>query len=564
VTCRPACGGFVSLRFALVLVAGLAVVHALTFFAATSDDAFITLRYARNLADGFGPVWNPGGEAVEGFSNPLFMLACALLLALGASPLAAVKGLGIFGLLASLAGAARLAAHLVAPDPRGDPSGGTLRDRAALAAALLVAATPICAFWSVAGLETMTYAATLVWALLATLVALEGGSMPVAALAWTLVALGRPEGAALAAGSGLLSLLVSASPGRAARDWGLGFLAPLAVFLAARRAFYGAWLANTFAAKVAFGDVALREGLAYLADFLAGGAGLLVLAALAGLALLARRHAHFALLAAGLLAAQIVFVVGVGGDGMPGFRFLVPMVPLLAATAGVAIARLAASATGSAAVWRSDDAGLPRRAASALGAVALAAFLGGQAALRGDGATHWLDSDAPWWSYAARPRLEGTFLEAHARMAEQVRRRRRPGDVLATTEAGVLPFLADVETVDILGLNDRAIALLRSRGLRAVGEGDPAAFGEDGLPRWPGDVVERVFAARPRWIMIDGSFEEGTGAFVPRLDMGWWIRNHPDFAHYEPLARAEVHGADRGGLGRPRIDVLFERVPEGF
>lgn len=42
------------------------------------DDAMISMRYAKNLADGYGPVWNPGGERVEGFTNPLWTGIMAL------------------------------------------------------------------------------------------------------------------------------------------------------------------------------------------------------------------------------------------------------------------------------------------------------------------------------------------------------------------------------------------------------------------------------------------------------------------------------------------------------
>jgi len=41
------------------------------------DDAMISMRYARNLADGYGLVWNPGGEAVEGYTNPLWTVFMA-------------------------------------------------------------------------------------------------------------------------------------------------------------------------------------------------------------------------------------------------------------------------------------------------------------------------------------------------------------------------------------------------------------------------------------------------------------------------------------------------------
>ena len=49
------------------------------------DDAMIAMRYARNLADGFGLVWNPGGERVEGFTNPLWTLYMAFFHLLGIS-----------------------------------------------------------------------------------------------------------------------------------------------------------------------------------------------------------------------------------------------------------------------------------------------------------------------------------------------------------------------------------------------------------------------------------------------------------------------------------------------
>ena len=52
------------------------------------DDAMISMRYARNLAEGHGLVFN-AGEYVQGFSNPLMtLLMAALIGALG--PIASV------------------------------------------------------------------------------------------------------------------------------------------------------------------------------------------------------------------------------------------------------------------------------------------------------------------------------------------------------------------------------------------------------------------------------------------------------------------------------------------
>jgi hypothetical protein len=43
------------------------------------DDAMISMRYARNLAEGHGLVWNPGGAPVEGYTNFLWTLWMAVL-----------------------------------------------------------------------------------------------------------------------------------------------------------------------------------------------------------------------------------------------------------------------------------------------------------------------------------------------------------------------------------------------------------------------------------------------------------------------------------------------------
>ena len=49
----------------------LLLVHAL-FYKFLTDDAYISFRYAANLVDGHGLVFNPGFERVEGYTNFLW------------------------------------------------------------------------------------------------------------------------------------------------------------------------------------------------------------------------------------------------------------------------------------------------------------------------------------------------------------------------------------------------------------------------------------------------------------------------------------------------------------
>lgn len=59
------------------------------------DDAYITYQYARNLADGFGVVYFPGGDATEGFTNALWVLFLVPSFLIGIDPLIFARSLSI-------------------------------------------------------------------------------------------------------------------------------------------------------------------------------------------------------------------------------------------------------------------------------------------------------------------------------------------------------------------------------------------------------------------------------------------------------------------------------------
>ncbi len=84
----------------------------------TQDDAFISLRYARNLADGHGLVYNPG-EHIEGYSNFLWTVLLSLPLrlgwdAIGVGHVVGVLCLGATVLLTVRAARTALGSHLLA------------------------------------------------------------------------------------------------------------------------------------------------------------------------------------------------------------------------------------------------------------------------------------------------------------------------------------------------------------------------------------------------------------------------------------------------------------------
>src|SRR4051794_19399053 len=107
-----------------------------------TDDAWISARYAENVASGGGFGFNPGGPRVEGFSNPGLVSLEALGAALGLQPLDVARCLGVASGLALLA-----LLHVAGP-----AVAGRTATRAAL---VLTALFPPMAVWAGGGLETM-------------------------------------------------------------------------------------------------------------------------------------------------------------------------------------------------------------------------------------------------------------------------------------------------------------------------------------------------------------------------------------------------------------------------
>lgn len=411
-----------ALAWALLLLPLLAfLLHAAAFHYVV-DDAFISYRYARNLAEGRGLVFNPG-ERVEGYTNFLWVMLTAAGFAARADPVVWTRGLGLACGALTLLALYRRARARAAPLPLLPP--------------LFLAASGAFALWSQAGLESPLFALLVLLGVheAAELPARRGpGRRDAVWGAWLgLATLTRPDGA-LFFSTALAAIAMQLPRGGRARAlsgaaaWG-GLILP---WLLWRRAYYDAWLPNTWHAKTGGGVAAVERGLAYLGGgALACGVVLLLLP----FALLRRggerRHAAAAISA----AAWFAYVLLVGGDGLAMYRFFVPVLPLVALLAGDAIAAL----------WRER-----RPAAAALAGLALAASL--PASFTGD-ARRFVEEDRArverHWSHIGR------FLASYA----------RPGESIAVTTAGAIPFYSGLPAIDMLGITDPHIARRKMPGM---------------------------------------------------------------------------------------------------
>lgn len=141
----------------------------------TIDDAFITFRYARNLLDGLGFVYNPG-QAVLGTTTPLFTLLLALVALPFGGAAANFPALAL-GISAVADGLTAVLLYTLGRRLGSRPAG--------LAAALAWAVAPFSVTFAIGGLETSVYVLLLVgimWAYLHGRVLLAAGLSAAAVL----------------------------------------------------------------------------------------------------------------------------------------------------------------------------------------------------------------------------------------------------------------------------------------------------------------------------------------------------------------------------------------------
>jgi hypothetical protein len=413
-----------------------------------SDDAYITFRYARNLYEGFGPVFNPG-ERVEGYSNPLWVAAAAAGFAMHLDPMAVARRISLASAVLLVAALYRSLLAFSAPG------------WSAALTTFLISSSLLVQMACMAGLETVAHA-FLFFAGLALLAVPE--LTPRKALASSallvLAALTRPEGIAYW-GIGLAVVAVSCRPAL------LRYAAPGLLWLAHlawRWSYYGDLLPNTWYAKQST-PALWGVGVAELRAFLSRPEVLVLVAmAVAGAATAWRtpRWRRAVALLGGTTLFHLLYVVSVGGDGLRMLRFHVPVLPSLALLAGLLFCVPAERARA--------------RAWAALGVAAIAA-----------------STALSLYRAAFEPvpvRVE--WREHLALLGRRLAETRSPDTLIAVSAAGVLPYTSRLPTLDLLGLSDRVIA-----------RGEPTDQAERAAPGHMKWDIDYVLSREPDLVIND-------------------------------------------------------------
>jgi arabinofuranosyltransferase len=423
----------------------------------TVDDAFISFRYADNLASGLGLVFNPG-ERVEGYSNFLWCLLLAPLISLGIDPVLAARALGILSAIALLAGVVRFA-----PRPEALPGLVWL-------APLLTAGSPALAVWTTGGLEAPLFAALVVWSVGLAVEGLGREELaPASALLAAVAALTRPDGLGVFLVLVVLLAWAQRSQRNHLRDlgrWSAWFAAVYLPYFAWRLIYYGDLLPNTFHAKVGFGLDQVVRGLDYYAGFLSE-SGWWLLLPLLGLPWC--RDERSRLMVGGMALGWGSYVALIGGDGLPMYRFLVPILPLFYLLLAHGVVGI---------LERFTPTGAMR-----LLATLLLALITTRAALPAFGGPSALYVEQDRREVAAWVEM-GRYFDALATGDESI----------AVIAAGAVPYYSRLVAIDMLGLNDRTIA---RREVPALGRGQAGHEKFD---------VDYVLDREPTFVLI-GAYE---------------------------------------------------------
>lgn len=409
------------------------------------DDAMISMRYAKNLAQGMGAVFN-AGQRVEGFSNPLWMLAMAavhLVVKDPATTSLAVQVIGALLLGGTVLQAGRLAL-LLSDD-----------DRFARWATMLLCATfyPL-NFWTLHGMEVGLLA------FLATLAAVQAtqavksarfSAWPAVLLAVAMLA--RADALVLAVALTLSCLgACRLRPIRPVLAAGGAILASALLQTGTRLAYYGRWLPNTYDLKMTGIPPLVRAGYGVfvLAHFLQD---IFWLPALLVAAAPLLRRSRLLVPSLGLIGAQVAYDIWVGGDAwetpaIGANRFLSTVAPIAIALSAVA-ARDAVD-------WLIGHLEAPSWRLERL----RGAFAGLLLAIVGATATGAFQLQHLRLMLALDPDRDALTCQHFIRQALALEPLAGPQATVAVTNAGTLPYFFDRTTIDILGKMDPHIARL--------------------------------------------------------------------------------------------------------
>ena len=163
------------------------------------DDAFIYLRYARNISQGYGFVWNPGELPVEGFTSILYLMILVVIEKLNLPTLFLAPTIGMVCSLLILIMSWKLGEMLI-PKHYLEKS----------LSVILIGLSPTFMFWTDSGMDIALYSALVLLSVIIYINYLQHKSPAwLVVFMFAITSFGRPEGLYLFGATLLFDILVN-------------------------------------------------------------------------------------------------------------------------------------------------------------------------------------------------------------------------------------------------------------------------------------------------------------------------------------------------------------------
>ena len=502
-----------SIVFAILLAALILFINRKFYH----DDAYITLRYARNFIKGSGIVWNPG-EYVQGYSNFLHLIIISFLGKLGMDLVWAsrvVSGIAYAGLVAVVAKFGKAFEN----DPRVSlwhlPT-------------ILVATSAPILVWTLGGLEGILFSFLSTGGSLLFILAMNSPKshrlFAASGVFFGLSFLARPDGVVFISVSCAYLFLQTLKHKTSVFDLKV-FVAVVFLIISPymiwQATYYGDVFPNTYYAKVGVPLLLkLETGTNYILDYLTHPPFLPFFVTISLIYaywkhLWSSKITYLML----LIIAYLAFLIAIaGGDHMQSFRMVLPIIPLMSVLLGLILA----------ASKRLSD----RRIIENITITVL------------------ILSSSQILDYKLNPRHEDPASFVGTIVGNYIAEAWPAGSLIALNTAGSTPYYADSNRyIDMLGLNDPTIAKRKIDKFVMSWQRVPGHLKGDG-----GYVLSR----NPDYIIIGPA--EGTIVSAPWFLSDFELKIDPHFQLNYTLCKVDLEINSRESVKKSILFTYYKKV----
>lgn len=333
----------------LVLIISLFISNAYSV-SFIQDDAFTSLRYAKNLIEGNGLVFNID-DRVEGYTNFTWVLLNVPILLFAQNAEMSIQVLSIFFSILTLIAVYILNKRVLERVLQASETQIILLSSLPL---IMFSVSPAFIYWGISGMETSLFLFLIVIMILLIINRKNNGAGNIFVILSIIISLTRPEGLLVAAilffytfiyliiekRDGIKHRLLFFLRSRLLREI-LFYIMIVGIYYLAKTLYYGYPLPNTFYAKTSFNAEYLNRGIEYFINFAEHylGYGIILM-----LPVYLFRFKNMRLLLSLLYSfifTWIISIILIGGDVLPINRFFLPVLPLIYLLFVLALIKLA-------------------------------------------------------------------------------------------------------------------------------------------------------------------------------------------------------------------------------